>query len=105
MCVPLLRENQIIGVLQVLNPAGKECFDEADLEVFMAYGSLAATAIDKLRTHEQQLAQERVRQELSFAHEIQNSFLPDVLPELPDLTFAASYRPARNIGGDFYDAG
>ncbi len=103
LCVPLLRDRQIIGVLQVLNPESKEAFDEADLEVFAAYGNLAATAIDKLRTIEQQRNQERVAQELSFAREIQTSFLPQTLPDLPDLTFAASYRPAQNVGGDFYD--
>jgi len=44
-----------------------------------------------------------VDQELSFAREIQNSFLPQELPEVPGLGFAATYRPALNIGGDFYD--
>ena len=29
--------------------------------------------------------------------------LPQRLPERPDLTFAAAYRPAYNVGGDFYD--
>jgi sigma-B regulation protein RsbU (phosphoserine phosphatase) len=103
ICVPLARNGHNIGVLQALNPTDKEAFDEADLEAFTAYATLAATAIDKLRSIEQQREQELVLQELAFAREIQNSFLPQSLPELPNLTFAASYRPAENIGGDFYD--
>ena len=103
LCVPLQHDQKDIGVLQVLNPKEKEAFDETDLEAFEAYGMLAATAIDKLRTIERQKEQARVDQELAFAREIQNSFLPQELPEMPGLGFCATYRPALNIGGDFYD--
>lgn len=103
LCVPLVRGGKEIGVLQVLNPIGREMFDEADLEAFSAYGVLAATAIDKLRTIEAQREQQRVEQEFAFAREIQTSFLPKVLPRTNELSFAAAYRPARNVGGDFYD--
>jgi len=87
----------------VLNPIGRDAFDEADLDVLEAYGMLAATAIDKLRTIERQRAQERIRQEFAFAQEIQKSFLPQRLPQHEHASFAALYRPALNVGGDFYD--
>ena len=103
LCVPLLRGTKEIGVLQVLNPIGRTAFDEGDLEIIEAYGTLAATAIDKLRTIERQHAQERIRQEFDFAREIQKSFLPQTLPQHAHASFAALYRPALNVGGDFYD--
>ncbi len=103
LCVPLQRRGKEIGVLQVLNPIGREAFDQGDLEAFAAYGNLAATAIDKLRTIERQREQQRVAQEFAFAREIQASFLPQSLPTLAHVHFAATYRPALNVGGDFYD--
>jgi sigma-B regulation protein RsbU (phosphoserine phosphatase) len=103
LCTPLRRDGQEIGVLQVLNPVGRAAFDATDLEAFEAYGNLAATAIDKLRTIERQREQDRLTQELAFAREIQSSFLPQSLPEHPHLSFASTYRPALTVGGDFYD--
>lgn len=103
LCVPLIRDGRVIAVLQVLNPRDKPIFDETDLEALEAYSNLAATAIDKLQTLEQQRRQAALDQELAFAREIQHSFLPDTLPRLESIRFAATYRPARNIGGDFYD--
>ncbi len=103
LCVPLLRDEASIGVLQMLNPGARAAFEEADLEVFQAYGNLAATAIEKLRTVERQREQDRVAQEFAFAREIQTSFLPQTLPQRREMSFAAAYRPARNVGGDFYD--
>ena len=103
ICVPLVRKGKDIGVLQVLNPIGRQSFDESDLEPFQAYSNLAATAIDKLRTIERQREQQRAAQEFAFAQEIQASFLPQTMPHLPHVHFASAYRPAQNVGGDFYD--
>jgi sigma-B regulation protein RsbU (phosphoserine phosphatase) len=103
LCVPLLRNGKEIGVLQVLNPLNRDAFDAADLAAFEAYGNLAATAIDKLRTIERRREQQRIEQELAIAHDIQKSFLPQILPKRSGLEFAATYRPAREVGGDFYD--
>ena len=45
-----------------------------------------------------------LQHDLEVAASIQQSFLPDRLPRLPGAEIAASMRPARNVGGDFYDA-
>ncbi|MEQ1860845.1 MAG: GAF domain-containing SpoIIE family protein phosphatase [Chthoniobacteraceae bacterium] len=103
LCAPLLRSGKEIGVIQVLNPLDRDAFDTVDLVAFEAYANLAATAIDKLRAIDRRQEQRRIEQELGIARDIQTSFLPRSLPQRDGLSFAASYRPARQIGGDFYD--
>ena len=103
LCAPLTRDGSPIGVLQVLNPTSGDSFTTTELEAFEAYACLAASAIERSRTHQQQREQEWLRRELDLAHEIQTSFLPQALPELPNVKFAAAYQPARTVGGDFYD--
>jgi sigma-B regulation protein RsbU (phosphoserine phosphatase) len=46
---------------------------------------------------------ERVERELEIAYEMQQSFLPQTLPEVPGVEIAADMRPAYEVGGDFYD--
>ena len=48
-------------------------------------------------------ANERMSTELSLAGEIQASFLPSKLPELPGWQISAMLQPARQASGDFYD--
>jgi sigma-B regulation protein RsbU (phosphoserine phosphatase) len=48
-------------------------------------------------------ANERFEQELCLAAEIQASFLPRELPEMPGWNLAAALIPARETSGDFYD--
>src|SRR5215211_104776 len=52
--------------------------------------------------HEAQERQ-RIEQELRVARLIQQTLLPHSVPGLPGYDVAAYYRPAREVGGDFYD--
>jgi sigma-B regulation protein RsbU (phosphoserine phosphatase) len=50
-----------------------------------------------------QAAYQQIDAELELARRIQQSFLPQSLPQLPQLRFAVHYRPCGRVGGDFYD--
>jgi len=52
----------------------------------------------------EELAQEeRIKQELQIAREVQQSFLPVATPEFEHLDLAAICKPAYETGGDYYD--
>jgi sigma-B regulation protein RsbU (phosphoserine phosphatase) len=50
-----------------------------------------------------QAAYQQIDQELDLARRIQQSMLPQTLPDLPPARFAVHYRPSGRVGGDFYD--
>lgn len=45
----------------------------------------------------------RVREEMEIAQRVQQSLLPLVTPDEPELSFATLSSPAREVGGDVYD--
>ncbi len=45
-----------------------------------------------------------LERELEIGREIQRGFLPDSLPQPPGWEIASAFHPARQVGGDFYDA-
>jgi serine phosphatase RsbU (regulator of sigma subunit) len=49
------------------------------------------------------IEKERLEHELDLARELQRTILPRIFPELPGASCAARSRPARQVGGDFYD--
>jgi sigma-B regulation protein RsbU (phosphoserine phosphatase) len=49
------------------------------------------------------IEQERMAYELQIAREVQASFLPREAPQIPGWEFAARWRPARQVAGDYYD--
>jgi sigma-B regulation protein RsbU (phosphoserine phosphatase) len=46
----------------------------------------------------------KIERDVQIGRRIQKSFLPAVLPEIPNWELAAQFEPAREVAGDFYDA-
>ena len=62
-----------------------------------------ASALHQAHAYSETLAMQKTLQELSLARRIQDSFLPECLPELTGWQITAALEPARQIAGDFYD--
>ena len=65
---------------------------------------LEKTAEVNLINKRLQAAHKKVDQELELARRIQQSFLPQTMPEVPRARLAVLYLPCGRVGGDFYDA-
>jgi len=52
---------------------------------------------------QERIERERIEQELRVARRIQQASLPEEVPELQGWEISPHYRPAREVGGDFYD--
>lgn len=104
LAVPMVHQGGVIGVLEVLNPIGREAFTEIDIEPFEAFASMSTTAIERARMSQMIRNQDRIEQELNIARQIQKSFLPRQDPRADDcIRTRAFYEPAREVSGDFYD--
>jgi serine phosphatase RsbU (regulator of sigma subunit) len=104
LCVPLVSvDDRRLGVLQLdcLRQGGN--FHEEDLEVLTAIGLQVAVVLDNAALHAERLREERLRQEVEMARDIQQSFLPSDMdfPKGPELY--ARMHPAREMSGDLYD--
>jgi putative methionine-R-sulfoxide reductase with GAF domain len=51
LCVPLSFQDEVIGVLELLDKAGAATFSVADMEAIGLFANLAAVAIEQSRTH------------------------------------------------------
>ena len=51
----------------------------------------------------EELEKQKLEEELRIGRRIQLSLLPELCPDIPGWEFAADYRSARQVGGDFYD--
>jgi sigma-B regulation protein RsbU (phosphoserine phosphatase) len=123
-----MQQEQFVPILFVANDANRrdrvaclECgadaylirpFDPAELlaqvqallRIKERHDQLAARANEAGRVSNRlHAAYQQIDQELELARRIQESFLPQSLPELPRARFAVKYRPCGQVGGDFYD--
>lgn len=61
-------------------------------------------AVERRRLTDAELRLREQTGQMEIARQIQQSILPDTLPDWPELTIAAASVPADAVGGDYYDA-
>lgn len=107
LVVPLVSQGELIGVLNLGARLSEQDYSSDDRKLIDSLASQAAPALrvgQLVREQEAEAAtRQRFEQELEVARLIQQNFLPKELPDLPGWRVAAYYRPAREVGGDFYD--
>ncbi len=117
LCVPLAAQGRADGWM-IVQAAHKRSFQPGETALLRTFANQAALAIQRMSLVEQLQAKiaaleaaqtelvvkERLERELQLAHEVQQSFLPKEFPDVPWLALAAMNFPARQVGGDFYDA-
>src|SRR3954463_8526078 len=107
LAVPLVSQGELIGVLNLGPRLSEQEYSSDDRKLLDNLAAQAAPALRVGQLVRQQQAEaatrQRFEQELEVAKLIQQNFLPKQLPELNGWQVAAYYRPAREVGGDFYD--
>ncbi|MGB3542458.1 PP2C family protein-serine/threonine phosphatase, partial [Rubrivirga sp.] len=91
------------GVLIVTRSVA-EAFEPDDLAALETFAGQAALSLSHADLFTDALERERLSRELSLAREVQQRLFPQSLPEIDGLEMAAAERPAREVGGDYYDA-
>ena len=107
LAVPLVSQGELIGVLNLGPRLSEQDYSSDDRKLLDKLAAQAAPALRVAQLVREQEAEavtrQRFEQELEVARLIQQNFLPKELPDLPGWQIAAYYRPAREVGGDFYD--
>jgi serine phosphatase RsbU (regulator of sigma subunit)/ketosteroid isomerase-like protein len=99
------------GELMGVAPTGRELTNRAIVVHRIVEGKIAeewsmgtiGATLRKQRLEQEIRERERVEQELRVARTIQQASLPKEVPEMEGWQISPFYRPAREVGGDFYD--
>jgi serine phosphatase RsbU (regulator of sigma subunit)/predicted ester cyclase len=94
MGIPPTEEEKTVEGIYIHRISGGKITEEwGIIDAVLAMESLAQEISER----------ERIEQELRVARTIQQASLPKELPQLEGWQIAPFYRPAREVGGDFYD--
>ena len=107
LVAPLVSQGELVGVLNLGPRLSGQDYSTDDRKLLDSLAAQAAPALQVAqlvrRQEAEARARERIEQELRVATLIQQNFLPKTLPDHEGWKVAAHYRPAREVGGDFYD--
>jgi phosphoserine phosphatase RsbU/P len=106
--VPLRgRDGALLGVLSLGPKRSGEPYVREDLDLVATAGRQYAVAFENLRLEGEvratREAEQRLRGEIEMAREVQARLLPAGPPALPGAEVYGVCRPARVVGGDYFD--
>lgn len=103
LSVPILRKGKLLGVLTLMH-SQPGYFGNVIANFMQSMSRQIALATEYARCYDElDSYSNQLKKELERAREIQRDFLPNPLVSLPGWEFVASFYPARQVAGDFYD--
>ena len=91
-----------VELIRLAHPWDRKAL-QRQLAPLQALAAQVASAFHQAKVYRETLAHQKTQQELEIARQIQTSFLPHELPQIPNWQITASLEPAREMAGDFYD--
>jgi phosphoserine phosphatase RsbU/P len=101
--LPISYKNNIYGVLSLADKKDGKSFDSFDLRVLSTIRNHIAEIYENILNRKDIESRKRLIQDIDIASEIQRKILPRLPERLGDQCMAGFTRPAKMIGGDFYD--
>jgi phosphoserine phosphatase RsbU/P len=102
LAFPIMVKGESIGTLALLKelPDG---FNKEMTRIVSAFANQAGISIENFRLLEEAFQNERYKEELKIAKNVQKSLLPQKLEQDQDFHLAAFSESADEVGGDYYD--
>jgi phosphoserine phosphatase RsbU/P len=101
--MPLLVENEILGIINVTDKKDKKSFDQDDVNLLTILINSIMETYKVMKAKQDRLKYDLMERELKIAKQIQLNSLPEIPDFSTTLEIDKAYYTSRGIGGDFYD--
>lgn len=101
--VPLGTHGRALGFVVLGTKRSGEPFTGEDRDLLMAVAEQVSIALDYSEMIARATEQEKLRQEIRIAQEVQSRLFPQERPRLDTLRYDGACRSARGVGGDYFD--
>ncbi|MFZ5918243.1 MAG: PP2C family protein-serine/threonine phosphatase [Chloroflexota bacterium] len=98
---PVKVDEQVVAAIGLLNKPS--FFTAGNQKLLSALAEEASAILERHQLQQQLIHTTRMERELEIAASIQSGMLPREIPAVPGVQLSGAFRPANEVGGDFYD--
>jgi serine phosphatase RsbU (regulator of sigma subunit) len=102
VAAPLLADAKPIGMIVLNSKVAVRQFVEQDMELLASLASVASLKLRNIELLERDAQRRQMESELALARHIQNSLLPETLPDFEGWKLLGRNIPSRGVSGDYY---
>jgi stage II sporulation SpoE-like protein/GAF domain-containing protein len=96
LAVPIRSQGVLHGVIALGSKLSDREFDLEDIEFLSSAADQIAITVDRIRL-------QRDEEDFEQAREMQQALLPAAVPHVAGIDVSGTWKPARAVGGDYYD--
>lgn len=102
IALPIMVQSKQVGYIVLLNEVS-EAFNREMVNIITTFVNQASISLENLSLIQESIDNERYKEQLKIAKNVQKSLLPTSLINNDHLTMAAFSMAADEVGGDYYD--
>ena len=107
LLLPLASRKELLGFIGLGPKRSEEPYSRSDSSLLGTVAAQAGLALENSQLSEAiataTAQRELMHREIEIAREVQQRLFPQNQPDIPALEYAGYCRPARGVGGDYYD--
>ena len=107
LLLPVAVKDKLLGFMSLASKLSEQPYTRSDLRLLKFVASQTGVALEVARLTtaigEETAQRERLNRELEIAREVQQRLFPQKLINLEGIDYSGLCRPAREVGGDYYD--
>jgi len=107
LLLPLSAKDKLLGFISLSQKRSEEPYSGTDLRLLKSVAAQTGLALENARLTtaiaDEVAQRERLNREVEIAREVQERLFSQELPAIPGLDYGGRCRPARDVGGDYYD--
>jgi phosphoserine phosphatase RsbU/P len=107
LLLPLSVKDELLGFMSLGQKLSEAPYSSTDLRLLSSVAAQTGIALEVARLNSAMAreitARERLNRELEIAREVQQHLFPQHFPAIAGLDYSGLCRPAREVGGDYYD--
>ncbi|MBD3221994.1 SpoIIE family protein phosphatase [bacterium] len=103
LLVPLAASGRVIGVIALPVRPGGEPYQLHEIQLLTIVAGQTAMQLENARLYEEEVAKQKLEEEMRLARAIQSRLLPEAIPSFDDLQIEAVNLSSKTVSGDYYD--
>lgn len=103
LLVPLAVSGRVIGLIALPQRPGGEPYQLHEIQLLTIVAGQTAMQLENTRLYMEEVAKQKLEEEMSLARAIQSRLLPEAIPTFNDLQIGAINLSSKAVSGDYYD--
>jgi serine phosphatase RsbU (regulator of sigma subunit) len=103
LLIPMVTQGRLVGIVALPGRPGDGEYQVHELQLLTIVAGQVALQVENSRLYEEEIAKQKLEEEMAMARQIQARLLPSSLPVIKGVQMDAVNISSKQVSGDYYD--